>query len=217
MYVQKTGQIFEHVRIPLNTTSRVRSRENISPRPPQWKTVEGNLFCASTWNVSLPSSLLLSFLLQCCEWFLASLPSNMEAACPPGCTMAYIPVEYPHKDRWGGVHRVRIGIIGITPSDCSSWITNWMSHRPQQCHLAQFHQASTDLHQAASMTSQTGITYPCPRNSLPHCQQHPQKILENKPCCSQEPESQHKLCTQPVTARRLLLTSWPDTRPEVTT
>lgn len=85
--------------------------------------------------------------------------------------------------------------------------THGMRYRPQQCHLAQFHQASTDLQQAASLTSQTGIAYPCPRNPLPRCQQHSQKILENKPCCSQEPESQHKLCTQSVTARSLLLPS----------
>lgn len=138
-------------------------------------------------------------------------------ACPAGCTMTYIPLEYPHKSRWGGVHQIRVGIKGTPPSDCSSWVTSWISHRPQHCHLAQFHQASTNLHQAASLTSQTGITYPCPRNSFFHCQQHFQKILENKPCCSQEPESQHKLCTQPVTARSLLLASQPDTRPEVTT
>lgn len=90
--------------------------------------------------------------------------------------------------RTGGVGyiRARIGIKGTTPSD--SWVTNWMSYRPHQCHLAQLHPTSTNLHQAASLISQIGITYSCPRNSLPHCQQHFQNILENKPCCSQHPE-----------------------------
>lgn len=47
---------------------------------------------------------------------------------------------------------------------------------------------STDLHQAASVTSQTSITCPCPSTSLPHCQQHSRKTLINKSSCSVKPD-----------------------------
>lgn len=67
--------LFELMRIPLNATSTVKTREStFTPT---------SLFFARTRNMPLPSSLLLSFLLQGCGWFLPSLPSHTEAASLP--------------------------------------------------------------------------------------------------------------------------------------